>query len=104
MIGFYTTVETSTLQMNVSGDEEKIETNVVSRAQLWGRVGARSKHRALSVGKVRKAKVEGCFDHGRGTHGVFGDACVVVFEAESVGNPRIFGAGLGGEARGSTDG
>ena len=33
-IGFYTTVGTSTLQMNVSGSEEEIETNVVSRAQL----------------------------------------------------------------------
>ena len=41
------TVGTSTLQMNVSGSEEKVETNVVSKVQL---AGARSKRCALSVG------------------------------------------------------
>ena len=56
-----------------------------------------------------------CWPLGRGTGGAFGDvgtrlarhAHVVVFEAKGVGDPRIFGAGLGGEAtslgKGETD-
>ena len=35
VIGFYMTEGTSTLQMNISGSEGEIETNIVSRAQLW---------------------------------------------------------------------
>jgi len=34
VIGFYITVGTSTLQMNVSSSEEKVETNIVLRVQL----------------------------------------------------------------------
>ena len=84
-----------------------IETSVVSRAQPRAR-GSSVVHCPSAIGKVGKGRVKECFDHRRGTGGGFGVVVlgwrVVVFETNGVGNPRIFGAGLGAEARGSTDG
>ena len=106
-------IDTSMLRTSVSKERKKIMKRVC--CVEGATAGARSKRRRCSclVHRLgRKWKVERVhWPLERGTGGVFGDVVLgwrdmrasLFFEARGVGDPRIFGTGLGGKARGSTD-